>query len=213
MRRALVRIVVAIASLAPPAVAANGVREWRFDATADGIPIGTHVYVMRHGEGARSVESDMRFGVRLLIVDAYRFEHHASETWRGDCLSTLDTRTDERGGVTTVSGRARPGAFDVDGADGRTSLPECVMTFAYWNPRVLRQSHLLNGQTGAWTPVTIDALGADTIDVRGRPRVANRFRLTTEKNRIEVWYAQDDGEWVAMRTTTREGHVLSYRLK
>ena len=77
---------------------------------------------------------------------------------------------------------------------------------------MLKQSHLVNAQTGAWTPVTTKTLGPDVIDVRGQPTNANHYRIRTEKNQIELWYAADGGEWLAMRTTTREGHTLAYRL-
>jgi hypothetical protein len=70
------------------------------------------------------------------------------------------------------------------------------MTFAYWNPQALTQSHLLNAQTGAWTPVTSEKLGADVVDVRGQPRRAERYRIITGKNRIELWYAADSGDWL-----------------
>ena len=201
-------------ALVPAAVSATpAVRQWTFDVSADGIPIGTHEFVIRDDQGTRTVRSDMRFRVRLLIVDAYRFEHTANETWRDDCLSQLDTRTDERGQITAVSGRLDAGGFEIDGTTGRAVLPACVMTFAYWNPRVTRQSHLLNAQTGAWTPVSSDRLGVDLIEVRGQPQKADHYRLSTAKNQIELWYAPDGGDWLAMRTTTRDGHVLTYTLR
>ena len=199
--------VIALDAEATPAV-----RQWRFDVTADGLPIGTHEYVLHENDGTRSVQSDMHFRVRLLVIDAYRYEHHATETWQDDCLSRLDTRTEEKGHVTTVTGHVEANRFEVDGVAGRADLPSCVMTFAYWNPRVLEQSHLLNPQTGQWTPVATKALGTEPIDVRGQPREAAHYLIGTDKNKIELWYAVDSGEWLAMRTTTSEGHHLAYHL-
>jgi uncharacterized protein DUF6134 len=192
--------------------AAPVVRQWRFDVTADGVPIGTHEYLLQEDGVTRTVQSDMRFRVRLLVVDAYRFDHRATETWQSDCLSRLDTRTEERGRTTTVSGHLESNHFEVDGATGRTDLPSCVMTFAYWNPRVLEQSHLINPQTGAWTPVKKEPLGTEAIDVRGQPRTAAHYLISTDKNKIELGYAVDIGEWLAMRTTTNDGHHLDYHL-
>ena len=192
---------------------AAAVRQWRFDVTADGVPIGTHQFVVDENDGTRSVRSEMHFRVRVLLVDAYRYEHRATERWQNDCLAQLDSHTEERDRVTDVKGRLAANHFNIDGAAGHTELPACVMTFAYWNPNVLKQSHLVNAQTGAWTPVKIEALGSDVIDVRGQPRKANRYRIRTEKNQIELWYADNDGEWLSMRATTNEGHTLAYRLQ
>ena len=137
---------------------------------------------------------------------------HATERWRDDCLASLDTKTEERGTTTTVAGHRDADRFEIDGANGKTKLPACAMTFAYCNPRVLSQSHLINTQTGAWTPVTTEKLGSESIIVRGQSLPAAHYRMRTPKNQIELWYSDSD-EWLAMRTTTSGGHTLSYRLR
>ena len=43
----------------------------------------------------RELTSEARFRVRVLFIDAYRYEHRARESWRGDCLERLDARTDD----------------------------------------------------------------------------------------------------------------------
>jgi len=69
--------------------------------------------------------------------------------------------------VTTVTGRLNTDGFAIDGPRGHERLAPCVMSFAYWNPLVLKQTHLLNVQTGAWTPVTVQELGKEQIEIRG----------------------------------------------
>jgi len=186
-------------------------REWLFDVTLDGIGIGTYRYVLQESGDVRRVTADARFRVKLLLIDAYSYEHHAQEEWQGDCLTTLTSRTVERGKTTTVSAREDGDAFVIDGARGRETLPRCPMTFAYWNPRILQARQLINTQTGTPTPVTITSLGNERIEVRGAEVESRRYRLETERNLIDVWYSPRD-EWLALRTTTKAGgHVLSWR--
>jgi len=182
-------------------------REWHFDVSVDGLPIGTHDIIIHEKGDARSVQSDMRYGVAL-----FSYKQHAEETWQADCLTRIDTRTEEKGQVTTVAGRLEAGAFIITRASGEERLGPCVMSFAYWNPKVLRQTHLLNSQTGAWTAVTVHDLGKESLDVRGASRATSHYRIDTERNRIELWYSPE-GEWLGLRSTTRDGHVLSYRLR
>lgn len=206
MRYILFAVVLLAESLsAIPALA----REWHFDVSVDGLPIGTHDIIVHENGDERSVQSDMRYGVALL---GRSYKQHAEETWRADCLTRIDTRTEEKDRVTTVAGRLEAGAFVITGPRGREQLAPCVMSFAYWNPRVLRQTHLLNAQTGAWTAVTVHDLGKNSLEVRGTSRAASHYRIDTERNRIEVWYSPE-GEWLSLRSTTRNGHVLSYRLR
>lgn len=183
-------------------------REWHFDVSVDGLPIGSHDLILRENGDGRSVQSDMRFG--LLGVNAY--QQHAEEIWQANCLTRLDTRTEEKGQVTTVTGRLDAEGFAIDGPRGHERLAPCVMSFAYWNPSVLKQTHLVNVQTGVWTPVTVQPLGKEQVELRGSFVAADHFRIDTERNRIELWYSSE-GEWIGLRSTTRTGHVLAYRLR
>jgi hypothetical protein len=193
-----------------PAVAVA--REWTFDVTLDGLSIGIHRFVLRDDGATSHLTSDASFRVRLLVVDAYRYEHRADETWQGDCLVALDSRTVEQGKTTRVAGRTDGDAFVVEGPQGRETLARCPMTFAYWNPRILRQSRLVNPQTGVATPITVQSLGRESFTVRGAPVEATRHRLQTDKTSIDVVYGAD-GEWIGLRSRTHEGHVLSYHLR
>lgn len=191
------------------AASAAPAREWHFDVSVDGLPIGTHDVVLHEQGESRSVQSDMKFGV----MGMHAYQQHAEESWHGDCLARIDTRTEEKGNVVTVAGRKEAGGFEIDGARGRQQLPACVMSFAYWNTRVLKQTHLINTQTGVLTPIAVKPMGKDSLDVRGKQVDADHFRIDTERNQIEVWYSTG-GEWVGLRSTTRSGgHVLTYRLR
>src|SRR2546430_5588927 len=83
-------------------------REWHFDVSVDGLPIGTHDIIVQDKGDARSVQSDMRYGVALLGAS---YKQHAEESWQADCLTRIDTRTEEKGRVTTVAGRLEAGAL------------------------------------------------------------------------------------------------------
>ena len=193
-----------------PAIASA--REWTFDVSLDGLPIGTHRFELR-GDGATArLTSDARFRVRLLVVDAYSYEHHADETWQGDCLVAFESRTIEQGKSTQVAGRTDGDAFVVEGPGGRETLARCPMTFAYWNPAILRQKQLINPQTGVATPIAVEPLGNEPVKVRGASVEVTRQRIQTDKTSIEVLYTAS-GEWVGLRSRTREGHVLGYRLR
>ncbi|HEY2864715.1 MAG TPA: DUF6134 family protein [Casimicrobiaceae bacterium] len=186
--------------------------EWHFDVSVDGLPIGTHDISLQQNGEERSTRSDMNFRVSLLGFKAGSYEQHEEETWRGDCLTRLESRTVEKGKTTTVAGRLDGNGFSIDGAGSEQRLPACVMSFAYWNPRMLKQAKLVNVQTGAWTPVSVSAPSKETYAVRGASVDATHYRIDTARNKIDVWYSPE-GEWIGLRSTSREGHVLAYRLK
>ena len=174
-----------------------------FAVTLDGKPIGEHRFsVVGAATGDRQVTSDADFDVRLLGIVVYRYRHHAVEHWRGDCLSRIDARTDENGKTTEV--------HEVADADG--PLTGCTMSFAYWNRGMLRQTQLLNAQTGKLEPVAIAAKGSGDVEVHGSMLTASRWRISGPVHPIDVWYAAD-GQWVGLDSTVAGGRHLSYRLK
>jgi hypothetical protein len=171
--------------------------EWNFTATLDRKPIGTHRFVVTGTAAARSVDSRAQLVVRVLGIPAYRYRHQAEERWQGDCLRELRANTDDDGSRQQVEQR-----HDA----------ECVMSFAYWNPRLVAQQRLINPQTGRAEPVRIERLPDAAIDVAGRPMPAQGWRLQTPTQRISVWYAAEGGRWIALDAEVKGGSLLSYRL-
>jgi len=187
---------LACAAALAPGLAAGAdlaTREWRFHVSLDGRPIGEHRFVLRDAGDSRELTSEARFRVRVLFFDAYRYDHRALETWRGDCLQQLDASTEVNGKRTVVA---------------VTPVDECVQTFAYWNPSILAAHRLLNPQTGEYVPVQISELGGDVIG--GQP--AERFRLIGGGRpplEIDLWYSPAR-DWLALESRTPEGRTLRY---
>jgi hypothetical protein len=155
-----------------------------FAVFLDGEPVGSHRFELREQAGGRRVTSRAWFEVKKFGVAVYRYRHEASEDWRGDCLLKLEANTVDGGERNAVS----------------VSPAGCAMSFAYWNPRMLEQSELLNAQTGRMEPVAVAPLGA------------GRYRITGPKNPIELRYSPQ-GEWLELDSTVAGGRKLSYRRK
>jgi hypothetical protein len=208
--KALVALLMSCIALAASAAVPDSTREWRFDVSLDGRPIGEHTFVLREGGDALELTSEARFRVRILFVDAYRYEHHAREWWRGDCLEKLDARTDANGETTVVAGARSLGEFRLAG-NRAAPLDACVQTFAYWNPQILEARRLLNPQTGEYVAVKALSMGRDTI--AGQP--AERYRLIGEGPtplQIDIWYSPNR-DWLALESLTPEGRRLRYARK
>ena len=196
------------ATSSPTAPAADG--EWNFRVLLDGKEVGWHRYVVRGDGAATEVESRAQFDVRFLLLNAYSYRHTARERWRGACLDELESRTETNGRVEEVAAVAYDDAVVVDGPSGDARLPGCVMSFAYWDPRILRATRLLNSQTGELLPVSVAERGTERVNVAGRNVAATRHRLSAPNLQIDLWYA--DGRWVALEAPTPGGRTLRYEL-
>ena len=207
------RIFTLLFVLLPVAFAsAAQAREWPFTAYLDGKEIGQHRFAITEQNGMLELVSEAEFNVKLLFINAYKYQHKAVERWQGNCLHSLEANTRENRDISKVQGKRMQDGFRVQGPKGPLQLPACAMTFAYWNPDILRQDKLLNPQTGEWVDVSIVSMGNERIAVRGREVDARRYRLTAPKMQIDLWYSADD-EWLALESTTPEGYLISYQLR
>jgi hypothetical protein len=186
-------------------------REWNFAVSLDGRPIGEHRFTLQDRGDIRELRSEALFNVRFLFINAYRYEHSAREQWQGDCLQSVDARTDANGKPIVVEGQRENGAFRIRTGNVDVLQDECVQTFAYWNPSILDASRLLNPQTGEYVDVKVLLMGRELIG----GQQADRYRLIGKGGtplQIDLWYTPAR-DWLALESLTPEGRRLQYARK
>ena len=210
MRRFAALSLLAIATLAHAADA--GTRVYAFKAFLDGKPLGEHRFIVATDGATRRVTSDADFVVKFLGFSAYRYRHHAEEQWSGDCLTSLVASTDDDGKPASVKLTKSGEANELATAGGTSSVPGCLMTYAYWNPAMRSQVRLLNPQTGKVDAVRIERVADGDVTVGGKPVHAFDWRIAGGEAPIDVWIS-DQGDWVGLDSRVSNGkHRLSYRL-
>lgn len=182
---------------------------WRFRVFLDDREIGYHhFYLDRNGE-VRTLRSEANFEYRLLFVKLFHYEHENHETWSGDCLQSIRSRTDANGRDFFVEGSREGKGFRVEGSEGSLALPECVMSFAYWNPDFLQQPRLLNSQDGRFLEVEVAPPVPDQKVVRGQTVPAYRYSLDAGEFNVDLWYSANE-EWLALESEVQGGRKLRY---
>ena len=184
---------------------------WDFTVYLDQKKIGSHSFEVSNVAGVTEVLSEARFKYTILLIPAYRYEHTAAERWSNNCLVGLDARTNANGDRIQVSGERTGGSFTVVTDEEPAYLPECVMSFAYWNPDFLQQPRLLNPQTGEYISVQVQEVGTDVLQIRGEAVSARRYRLTAYEVDLTLWYS-DDNEWLGLESVAEGGRIIRYEL-
>jgi hypothetical protein len=76
---------------------------------------------------------------------------------------------------------------------------------------MLKQTRLLNAQTGQYEKVKIEPLGDDKVESQGKTVEAKRWRITGPESPVELWYSPQ-GEWLALESKVSGGkRTLAYR--
>ena len=186
------------------------VSTWNFRVLLDGSEIGKHQFTVARSGDEREVRSEAQYDVRVVFVSVYRYLHEAVERWNGNCMQSLTSRTETNGERNVVNAAVRGDRLQVERPEGRDEHEGCVMSFAYWNPQILKAQRLLNSQTGEFLAVKITAEGEETIEVRGKPLTAQRHRISGPGLQIDLWYA--GGQWIALEAPAQGGRRLRYEL-
>ena len=184
---------------------------WDFTVYLNDKKVGRHTFEVTAQEGETRVRSEANFKYRILLIPAYRYEHSNAERWADNCLIDMEARTNANGDRIQVSGAQNGRGFLVDNGDSSVELPDCVMTFAYWNPDFLQQQQLLNPQTGEYVDVSVEEVGVESLEVRGELVPATRYRLTAYEVDVTLWYSAED-EWLALESIAKGGHIIRYEL-
>lgn len=193
---------------------ANQVQEWRFKVYLDDKWIGYHNFRLTPQESNRhTLDSTASFDVKFLFFNAYSYRHNNTEQWQQKCLKSIQANTDDNGKRSTVQGSTEGGRFYLVNGSSRTTLSDCVMSFAYWDTAILKADRLLNSQTGEYVDVDVLSLGNEQIPVNGESVIANRYRLITDEAEIDLWYAVDSNRWLALQSTTEGGRKISYLME
>lgn len=182
---------------------------WKFTVYLDDREIGFHHFHLAETGETRQLKSIASFEYRLMMIPLFRYEHENNEIWRGNCLQSIKSRTDSNGETFRVDGRRSAGEFRVSATAGEEILPECVMSFAYWNPSFLEQTTLLNTQDGEFVDVAISEPVFEKLDMQGEQRPAYRYRLKANALELDLWYSPDR-EWLALESEVRGGRKLRY---
>ena len=186
--------------------AATERREFDFDVTLDGRPIGSHRYeLIPSGPGSYEVDSRASFDFNVLGVPLYRYRHQALERITNDCLERIEALTRDNGESLSVRGARSDDGFLLETPAGKPQSRDCVMGYAYWDlQQLLRRRELLNPQTGEFDAVSVEFQGKESLLLQGEAVPARRYRLRSAQLVIDLWYSES-GAWLQLESQVRGG--------
>jgi|LauGreDrversion2_5_1035112.scaffolds.fasta_scaffold01789_2 hypothetical protein len=209
-KRNIHKFLIGFFIMATPVIAQA--QSWNFDVSMDGKSIGTHQFVLSDKENNQQIlKSEAKFDIKILSISFFKYHHQSNETWENNCLKKLEAKTQENSKTTLVKGAQEKPVFKIASPNASEINTECVMTFAYWNPKILQQKKLLNPQTGDYLSVNISSLGQETILAKGQNVKADHYKIDTANFKIDIWYGVDDA-WLALQSLTEDGRI-DYVLK
>lgn len=187
-----------------------------FAAVRNGQTIGHHSLTFQKNGAQLTVSTAIDLAVKFMGVTAYRYTHRAQEVWSGETFQGLTAQTDDDGKKYAIEIRRDGAALAIerngrpDGAV-RTTLPPQLLPSTHWNVRQVRQSALVNTQTGMEVRVQVSVQGREKIRTATASIDATRYRYTGDLV-MDQWF-DDAGRWVKTSFTASDGSTIEYVLQ
>ena len=180
---------------------------WLFDVRIDDKDVGFHEFTLRQGPNGYTMDARVEFRYKVLGMTVFSYEHVVTERYDKDlCLQSISSQTKTNGKSQSLSGSTGPSGFVLASQPTTTVTTDCILTFAYWTPKLLSQSQILNGQTGDLVDIKVAPIAKTNIDA------TQRYALTGDK--IDVHLAYDElGNWLTLDSILENGRSLTYRLR
>lgn len=180
---------------------------WKGDA------IGFHAFsVAPSGRpGDWDVVVDIDFLIDLGWFGEITYRHTSRETWRGGRLASLESRTDDDGDVSNVTGAAAGDYFRMQGPNGAFETPGNVLTSnSAWSEQVCREQRIIDATAGTLVGLIASLDGTGYAFALGQQHPARIYQLISPIVAGSFWY-DDDGIWIK-GLLQRRGQEIEYVL-
>lgn len=211
----IVLVLLLVMTAISPAAGADGLPygpTLSFAVMREGQQIGSHKLIFERDGAQLKVSTSIDIAVKFVGITAYRYSHRAQETWNGDALVSLTSRTDDDGkAYAAQASRAAEGiVVQADGAK-RIVLPATIIPSSHWNIRQVAQTFLLNSQKGIEARVKITALGRAAVKTSSSTLQATHYRYDGDL-KMDQWF-DDRSRWVKTSFRGFDGSTIEYVLQ
>ncbi len=177
-----------------------------FKAIRDGDEIGFHK-VSFTSDGSRLVaRTQIELSVHIAFIRVFHYTHDSTEVWDNGTLTTLESRTFDDGSDENLSVTSRGGQLDIAGPAYAGAGAASLKPTSYWFEDFVKQTEVLNSQTGKIMPVTIRSEGNETLLLDGQSVETRRYFV--EELKLHLWY-DARGQWVRSSFDAR-GTAIEY---
>ncbi|HBQ17171.1 MAG TPA: hypothetical protein DEF51_40595 [Myxococcales bacterium] len=181
--------------------------------TRNGDDIGTHRVRFERGDSQMTLEHEISIRVRILALEAYRYDLRAREVWREGRLVGFSSTTDRNGDAVQVFARRGGSGIRVRAAGGeRVTVPgSAIPADPHWNVLSAGDALMIEAEDGALRRVRVSGPRTETLTLAGRRLSTHRYDVTGEHD-ASLWY-DEDGYLVKKRLRASDGSTVITQMR
>lgn len=202
-------ILAPLQAMAQPWKPAHGAR-LEFDVLRDGGKFGSHILRFARDGDRLTVKTDVKLRVDLGPINFFEYLHDVTETYAGDRLVWVGSRTKKDGKWKTLSVEPAEGGLKVTGEKFKGVLQGPVIPSTHWNEDEMKQPKMFSTETGEMLPIKVKDRGIEKIKAGGQTIEARRYDVDSELD-ASFWY-DAQGRWVKCAFEA-QGSKIEYVLR
>jgi hypothetical protein len=188
-------LILVVAALGPaaaqPAATPAPMTDRRlFDIMREGNKIGTEIVEIDKDGDTTNITFTTHISVVVMFIQAYHFDHSATEIWTGGRFVSYKAQTDDNGTKYDVSAVAAQDKIDliVDGIHSEAA-PDLVPA-SWWNRDFVNRTDMLDSETGKPVSIKVTDLGDEPLVQNGVTVQARHYKVSGDVER-DLWFDGD----------------------
>lgn len=165
-----------------------------FDIVREGTKIGTDLVDIEQQNDTTTVKIKTDLSVKVMFIEAYRYEYSCNETWKNGQLITFKSRTNDNGTKHAVDVTLAPDKLNMDVDGKHRDLPKTAGPASVWGKDLINRVEAFEPDTGKPLTIKVTDIGDETITINGVAHKAHHYKIADTLNgefAREVWFDGD----------------------
>ncbi|MCI0600036.1 MAG: DUF6134 family protein [Beijerinckiaceae bacterium] len=165
-----------------------------FDIVRGSDKIGTDTVDIERQNDTTTVKIKTDLSVKVMFIEAYRYEHSCDEIWKKGQLVSFKSRTNDNGTKHSVDVTATTDKLKMQ-VDGKTiDLPKTAAPLSLWSKDVINRFDGFEPDTGKHLSIKVTDLGMESVTINGVKHQAQHYKIADAQDgefARDLWFDGD----------------------
>ncbi|MCI0735683.1 MAG: DUF6134 family protein [Beijerinckiaceae bacterium] len=148
-----------------------------FDIVRGSDKIGTDTVDIERQNDTTTVKIKTDLSVKVMFIEAYRYEHSCDEIWKNGQLISFKSRTNDNGTKHSVDVTATADKLKMQVDGKKIELPKTAAPLSLWSKDVINRFDAFEPDTGKRLSIKVTDLGPESVTINGVTRETQHYKI------------------------------------
>ena len=184
-------------------------------------PIGYHKYLFDRKNGILTIKNEVRFKIRKLGVDLYKYYAQGEEKYNNGVFSGFKSTTNQnkKEKYVNISIDPKDNNLIINGSSYKGKADKSMIIGTWWNHEIVQKKAQISAISGRIIEQNVNFIGKEEVKIDDKVYKTLRFNFSSsdsslskdKKLNTDIWYEEDTYLWV--KAAFDKTGYWEYRLK